>query len=423
MSEAVQLVKSEPDLHASVIPRRQIRSPRAPLAYAQERLWAFYELEPLSSAFNLAIAVRLEGKLDIAALKRAVATIVRCQEVLRTTFDVTADGRPFQSVHPTPSYWPLPLTDLTSLPDAKREIEVRRLVAAEAARPFNLQTGPTFRTSLICLETDEHVLQLSMHHIIADSWSMSILVREIAVLYAAFVAGAPAPLTTLPIQYTDFAVWQRQCLQEEVPSPATDFSQSRERDFVSLSDDLSGQLRELGQREGATIFMTLLAAFQLLLQKHSGEKDILIGTTIANRNHCSENLIGLFASNITLRTNLSGNPTFLELLARARDATLDTCARQGASCDHFQVMLVFQDDPLPKAAVAGLKLSLVDSKSETSNFDLALRMTETEGRLSGELQYNKDLFAAHIIRCLLDRFQNLLHAIVADPGARIDSLC
>jgi hypothetical protein len=417
MSEAVQRVKSEPDLSASVIPRRQIRSPRAPLAYAQERMWALYLLDPLSSALNLAIAVRLEGKLDTAVLKRALATVVRRQEVLRTTFDVTADGRPFQSVHPPPSYWPLPLTDLTSLPVPEREAEVRRLAAAEAVRPFNLQTGPTFRTSLISLSTDEHVLQLSLHHIIADSWSVAILLREITVLYAAIVAGASATLTNLPIQYTDFAVWQRHCPQGE--APATDFSQnlSRERESVSLSEELSTKLKELGQREGATIFMTLLAAFQLLLHKHSGQEEILIGTNIANRDHGStENLIGFFASNIVLRTNLSGNPTFLELLARARDAY----ARQDPS-QPFQVMLVFEDDPLP--GVDGLKLSLLHSTSEALNFDLVLHMTETAQRLSGELHYNTDLFTTHTIKHLLDRFQNLLHAIVADPGARIDSLC
>jgi hypothetical protein len=431
MSEAAQRVKSEPDFAAGAIPRRQIRSPRAPLAYAQERMWALYQFAPLSSAFNLSIAVRLEGKLDIAALKRALATVVRRQEVLRTTFDVTADGRPFQSVHRPPSYWPLPLTDLTSLPDPERDTEVRRLVAAEAGRPFNLQTGPTFRTSLICLGTGEHVLQLSLHHIIADSASVAILMREITVLYAAFVAGAPAALTNLPIQYTDFAVWQRQCLQGEARDLPADFSrtaaQRRAREFVSVSEDLTEQLKALGQREGATIFMTLLAAFQLLLHQYSGHEDILIGTSVANRNHGStENLIGFFANNIVLRTNVSGNPTFLELLARARDVTLDAYAHQDASFElapPVRVMLVFQDALLSTVAGDGLKLSLLDSRSETSNFDLVLHMTETEGRLSGLVHYNPDLFAVDTIKRLLDRFQNLLHAIAKDPGARSDSLC
>ncbi|MEN3329174.1 MAG: hypothetical protein V7638_3981 [Acidobacteriota bacterium] len=408
MSEAAQRVTEKIEL---LIPRRQIRSPRAPLADAQERLWALYQLEPLSAALNICIAVRLEGKLDLAALKRAIATVVRRQEVLRTTFDVTADGRPFQSVHPPPSYWPLPLTDLRS--DPLRDTEVRRLVVAEAARPFNLETGPTFRTALICLGSDEHVLLLSMHHIIADDWSIGILLREITVLYASFTTGTRAPLTNLPVQYADFAVWERQQKQIDYCRRPLGDVVGRERELFSLSEELSGQLRELGQ--GSTLFMTLLAAFQLSLHQYSGQQDILIGTNIANRNHGStENLIGLFARDIVLHTNFSGNPTFRELLARAHDVTLDA--------PPFQVMLVFQNDPLP-AEIDGLKLSLLDLKSETSNCDLVLYLTEKERRLSGQLHYNADLFAANTIRHLLDRFQNLLHAIVADPDARIDSLC
>jgi hypothetical protein len=407
MSEAAQRVTEKLEL---LIPRRQIRTPRAPLAYQQERLWALYQLDPASSAFNRAIAVRLEGKLDIAALKRAVATTVRRQEVLRTTFDVTADGRPFQSVHPPPSYWPLPLTDLRS--DPLRDTEVRRLVTAEAARPFNLETGPTFRTSLICLGTDEHVLLLSLHHIIADDSSIGILLREITALYAAFIAGTPAPLTTLPVQYADFAVWQRQQKQNEHCRQQPSQSFCGEREFVSLDEELTGQLKDMG----ATLFTTLLAAFQLLLHQHSGHEDIFIGTRVANRNPGStENLIGLFATNIVLHTNFSGNPTFRELLDRARDVTLDA--------PPFRAMLVFQNDPLPTVEVDGLKLSIVDSKRETSNCDLVLYMTETEQRLSGQLHYNADLFAANTLKHLLDRYQNLLRAIATDPDARIDTLC
>jgi len=419
MSEAVQRVKSEPELNADVIPRRQIRSPRAPLAYAQEHMWALYQIDPSSSAFNLSIAVRLEGKLDVTALKRALATVVRRQEVLRTTFDVTADGRPFQSVHPPPSYWPLPLNDLSSRPDPL--CEMRRLVATEAARPFNLQTGPTFRTALICLGTSEHVLLLSLHHIIADGWSIGILLREITVLYAAFVAGAPVPLANLPVQYADFAVWQRQKPALDWP---TDFprralqSFSSERERFSLSEELSRQLNELGQHQNATVFMTLLAAFQLLLHMHSGQEDILIETNIANRNQGStENLIGLFVNNVVLGTNFSGNPTFRELLARARDVTLGADAHRDVP-----FALVFQSDPLPALEVDGLKLSLLDSKTETSNSDLVLYITETGRQLSGYLHYNTDSFTARTIRDLLDRFQRILDAIVTDPECYVDSI-
>lgn len=459
MSEAATRIPEKVEL---LVPRRQIRSPRAPLAFAQERMWVRYQQKPSSSAFNICIAVRLEGKLDIAALKRALSTIARRQEVLRTTFDVTADGRPFQSVHPPPSYWPLPLTDLTCQPDPQvRDAEVRRLVAAESARPFNLQTGPTFRTALICSGPSEHVLLLSMHHMIADDASMHILVREIAVHYAAFVAGAPAPLTNLPVQYADFAVWQRQWLQGEVlqkqinywrrqfvdlPPPLdlpADFPRKAaqsfcgEREFVSLDEELSARLKELSQREDATRFITLLAAFQLLLHHCNAQTDIIVGTNVANRNRCSiENLIGFFANTIVLRTNLSGNPTFRELLARARDVTFGACAHQDVPFEMlletvqpkrrtplaplFRVMLVFQNAPFTTAEVDGLKLTLLHSRNETSNSDLVLYLTETGRQLTGQLHYNTDLFAANTIKRLLDRFQNLLHAIVANPEARID---
>ncbi|HJP95187.1 MAG TPA: condensation domain-containing protein [Pyrinomonadaceae bacterium] len=455
--------KAVQNFPVEVIPRRQIRSPRVPLTYAQERMWVLYQLDPSSSAFNISLAVKLEGKLDVAVLKRALATVVRRHEVLRTTFDVTADGRSFQSVHPPPSYWPLPVTDLRHLPQSERAPELRRLVSAEAARPFNLQVGPTFRTSLICQNVDEHALLLSLHHIIADGWSIGILVREITVLYAAFAAGAPSPLTDLPIQYADFAVWQRQWLQGEVLQKQLDYWRRQftdlpgeldlptdfprqpvqsfrgEREFISLSEKLSAQLKVLGQREGATLFMTLLATFQLLLHQYSGQDNILIGTNIANRNRGSiEKLIGFFVNNIVLRTNLSGNPTFRQLLARARDVTLGAYAHQDVPFEMlledirperknhvsplFQVMLVLQNAPFPTVEVEGLKLSLLDSSSETSNFDLVLFMTEAGRQLTGQLDYNTDLFTAATVRRLLDRFQNLLRAIAADPEARIDSL-
>ncbi|HYV11064.1 MAG TPA: condensation domain-containing protein, partial [Pyrinomonadaceae bacterium] len=458
MSEAAKSI-TEPS-----IPRRQIRWPRAPLAYAQERMWVLYQLDPLSPAFNISLAVRLEGKLDVAALKRALATVARRHEVLRTTFDVTADGQPFQSVHPYPSYWPLSLTDLRSLPDPARDAEVRRLLTAEAARPFNLQTGPTFRTALICLEMDHQVLLLSLHHIIADDGSMDILVRDISVLYGAFVAGTPVPLANLPVQYPDFAVWQRQWLQGDVLQKQIDYWRRQfadlppvlnlptdfprrpgqtfcnEREIVSLNKELSGQVKELARREGANLFTTLLAAFRLLLHQYSGQEDILIGTSIANRNCSStENLIGFFGNNIVLRINLSGNLTFRELLARARNVTFDAYAHRDVPFETlldtirpesrndraplFQVMLVFQSAPLPTLEVDGLKFSLLDSRSETSNFDLVLYMHETGQQLSGHLHYNTDLFAANTIRRLRDRFQNLLHAVATDPGARIDALC
>jgi hypothetical protein len=456
--------KVAPTLPPQVIPRRQIRSPRAPLAYAQERMWVLYQLDPSSSAFNISMAVQLEGNLNVTALKRALGALVRRHEVLRTTFDVTADdGHPFQSVHTPPSYWPLPLMDLAHLPPPARNEEMRRLIAVEAAHRFDLENGPTFRTALIRVGADEHVLLLSLHHIIADGWSLGILVRELTVLYESAVNGVASPLPALPIQYADFAVWQRQWLQGEVLQKQIDYWRRQfadlpdalklptdyprravqsfrgGREMFSLDEALSRELKELGQGEGATLFMTLLAAFQVLLHQYSGQDDIVVGSNIANRNRGAvENLIGFFVNNIVLRTSLAGNPTFRELLARTRDVTFGAYAHQDVPFEMlleaipvqphehlvppFQVMFVFQNAPFPTVEVEGLKLSMLGSSTETSNFDLVLFMTERMGRLTGELHYNTDLFAAATIRRMAERFQNLLHEIAENPDVEIASL-
>ena len=447
-----------PNFPPQVIPRRKIRSPRAPLAYAQERIWRLYKLEPSSSAFNISIALQLEGELDITALKRALGALVRRQEVLRTTFDVTADGgQPFQAVHPPPSYWPLPLTDLGHLPPSARNDEMRRLIAVEAERPFNLEAGPTFRTVLLRLGADEHLLLLSLHQIVADCWSVGILLREFVALYE--TNGASLSLPPLPIQYADFAVWQRQWLQGEVLKKQLDYwrrqfdelppaverpadfprraMQSFRRESISLDEKLSRELKELGQREGATLFMTLLAALQLLLHQDTGQDDIVVGSNIANRNRSAvENLIGYFVNTIVLRTSLGGNPTFRELIARARDVTLGAYARQDVPFEMllesirqqrqeqivppFQMMFVLQNAPFPAVEVNGLKFSVLESSSETSNFDLVLYLNETGRRL--QLHYNTNLFADPTISRMLERFQNLLQAIAKDPDAKIASL-
>jgi hypothetical protein len=357
----------------------------------------------------------------------------------------------------------LPLTDLSHLPPPARSEEMRRMIAAEAAHRFDLENGPTFRTALLRLGAAEHVLLLSLHHIVADGWSLGILVRELTVLYESYVTGVASPLPALPIQYADFAVWQRQWLQGEVlqkqidywrrqfadlPDPLklpTDYPRRAvqsfrgQREFFALSEELSRELKELGQREGATLFMTLLAAFQLLLHQYSGQDDIVVGSNIANRNRGAiEKLIGFFVNNIVLRTSLAGNPTFRELLARTRDVTFGAYAHQDVPFEMlleaipaqphehlvppFQVMFVFQNAPFPAVEVNGLRLSLLNSTTETSNFDLSLFMHETGPRLTGWLHYNPDLFAVATIKRMSERFQNLLHEIAENPDVDIASL-
>jgi len=281
------------DLDSQVPSLRPVsREEGLPLSFAQERLWFLEQLEPGNTAYNIAAAYRLRGPLDVAALERSLNEIVRCHEVLRTTF-ATMDGRPVQVIAPEMSLT-LPVEDLQELPEAEREAEAQRLLTEEAQRPFDLEKGPLLRAALLRLDEEEHVLLLTMHHIVSDGWSMGVFNRELAVLYEAFSVGKPSPLPELPIQYADFAVWQREWLQGEVleeqlaywrehlggdlsvlelptdrPRPAAQSFRGATQSFV-LSGDLTESLKALSRREGVTLFMTLLAAFKTLLYRYTG---------------------------------------------------------------------------------------------------------------------------------------------------------
>src|SRR5919199_263585 len=437
------------------------RSGQLLLSFAQARLWFLEQLEPGSYAYNIPAAVRLTGSLHVAALQQSLNEIVQRHEALRTTFAMV-NGEPIQVIAPVLALT-LPSVDLRELPQAQQEASVERLATEEAMRPFDLAQGPLLRATLLQLGQAEHVLLLVMHHIVSDGWSMGVLIRELAALYEAFSTGKPSPLPELPIQYADFAHWQRQWLQGEVlaaqlsywqqqlagapsllelptdrPRPAVQtFSGATQ--LLALPQPLSQKLKALSQKSGVTLFMTLLAAFQTLLYRYTGQDDICIGSPIANRNHSeTERLIGFFVNTLVLRTPLSGNPSFQELLGRVREVALGAYAHQDLpfeqlvealhperSLSHhplFQVMFVLQNAPMPALELPGLTLSSLEIDSKTAKFDLTLSMEDTEQGLVGALEYNTDLFDAAAIGRMLGHFQTLLEGIVADPQQHVSNL-
>ena len=393
---------------AQKIPRRQSKEPLQ-LSFAQQRLWFLDQWEPGSSTYNLTTAVRLTGLLNFAAFERSINEILWRHEALRTTF-ATVDGQPVQVVA-SPKAFALPVMSLQHLPENEREAEARRLVKDERSKPFDLVKGPLFRPTLLQLGEAEHILLLTMHHIVSDGWSMGILSRELTVLYAAFSAGHPSPLPELSIQYGDFAKWQREWLQGEVlerqlsywkmqlegipavsnlptdrPRPAVQGYRGKAQ-YLELSKELTEGLKALSRKEGVTLFMTLLAAFQTLLYRYTSQEDIVVGSPIANRNRTEiEGLIGFFVNTLVLRTDVSGNPSFRELLGRVRKTALDAYEHQDLPFEKlveelkperslsysplFQVMFVLQNAPNTGWEFEGLSVSPVRVDTETAKFDL-----------------------------------------------------
>jgi amino acid adenylation domain-containing protein len=431
------------------------------LSFAQQRLWFFDQLQPGLSAYNIPAAVRLKGPLNLAALERSLNEIIARHESLRTTF-ANVDGRPTQVIAPRLTI-KLPVVDLRKLPAGERETELRRLVTTEAQLPFDLCQGPLIRGNVVRLNDGEQVGLLTMHHIISDGWSTGILIQELATLYVAFCAGESSPLLAPPIQYADFAHWQRQWLQGEVlqtqiaywkqqlagasavidlptdhPRPAVQTFRGAHQTLV-LPRHLHERLKALSRQEGATEFMTLLAAFKVLLHRYTGQDDVIVGTPIANRNRLEiEGLIGCFVNALVLRTDLSRNPSFRELLQRVQKVCLGAYSHQDLPFDRlveelqvkrdlnrnplFQVMFVLQNASLRTVEQSGLTLSPVEADCETAHFDLTLQVADIDQGLTAALVYNTDLFEAATIARMLENFQTLLAAIVADPEQRVTDL-
>jgi len=442
-----------------ILPRTQ--NENLPLSFAQQRLWFLDQLVPDAPIYNIPLAYRVTGRLNVAALEQSLGEIVRRHEALRTTF-TAVDGQPIQAIAPEINLR-LPVVDLQEIAETERDNKVQRLATQEAQQPFDLTIGPLLRVKLLRLDKAEHVLLLTMHHIVSDGWSLGVLMRELAVLYEAFSTGKPASLPALPIQYADFAICQREWLSGEVlesqlgywkqqlggelpvlelptdrPRPPVQTYRGARQSF-QLSKDLTDALNALSRREGVTLFMTLLAAFKVLLYRYTGQEDIIVGSPIANRNRAEvEGLIGFFVNTLVLRSDLSGTPIFRELLGRVREVALAAYARQDLPFERlveelqperdmsynplFQVMFVLQNAPMPDGKFSNLTLSSLEVDSQTTQFDLTLSLTETEQGLIGAFGYNTDLFDEATIARTVSHLQTLLEGVVANPDKRICEL-
>jgi amino acid adenylation domain-containing protein len=455
-----QLMRDGEGLEAAPIVAAQREQP-LPLSFAQQRLWFLDQLEPGSALYNIPLALRLRGALDRTALSTALNEVIRRHEVLRTSFVIT-DDQPVQVITAT-MHLTLPVTDLSDLSESEREAEVKRIAADEAAQPFDLSAGPLLHARLLRLNVEEHVVLLTMHHIISDGWSMGVLVREVSALYAAFSSGQPSPLPELQIQYADYALWQREQLQCEVlerqlsywreqmqgapqvlelptdrPRPSVQNYRGSSISFL-LDHELAEQLRQLSREQNVTLFMTLLASFQTLLSRYSGQNDVLVGTPIANRTHReTEDLIGFFVNTLVLRNRFTSELNFRELLEQTREVTLGAYAHQELpferlveelqperSLSHtplFQVMFTLQNTPREQPNLTGLEMEVLDGGSETAKFELSLSVTEVEEGLAGAINYRTELFEAATIERMIAHYERLLRAIVVKPGQSVSSI-
>jgi Condensation domain len=449
-----------------VKPAQQTITPREsqghpPLSHAQQRLWFIDQLEPGSAAYNMPAPVRLSGRLDLAAFERAVREIVGRHEILRTTFAVEED-QPVQVIAPGVEL-PLEVTDLGHLAPAEQLAEARRLASAEAAKSFDLSSGPLVRVSLLRFGAEEHAVLLTMHHIVSDGWSFGLFFRELRLLYHAFLNGEASPLAPLPIQYADYAVWQREWLgrgalaeqlsywrRQLAGAPAVlelpaDFPrpqvQSSEGALIPVlvPEPLTLALKELSQREEVTLFMTTLAALQCLLHCLTGALDVVVGTNVANRTRPeTEGLIGLFINQLVLRGDLSADPTFSELLKRVREVALGAFAHQHVPFEKvvdalrpernlsrqplFQVKIDLQNAPVSSLHFPGFTLSHLEMEISVSHTDLTLAMLDSGEVVTGFLQYSTDLFTAPTARRMLGHYMLILERVAERPETRLSEL-
>jgi aspartate racemase len=439
-----------------ILPRLERNN--VPLSFAQQRLWFIDQLSPKSPLYNFAVAWRMAGSLNQEALTRSLSAIVARHEVLRTRF-VAIEGQPAQFIS-EPAPVELPVKDLTRMTSEAREAEVERLLSVEAARPFDLAQDLMMRCLLLKLGADEHVLVVTTHHIATDAWSAGIFLRELAIGYEASCAGVVIPQRTLPIQYADYALWQRQWLKGRVLDRQLDYWKEQlagAKEFLDLPTDrprpaspthrgavetrrIAGdtvqRLRQLSRQDRVTLFMVLLAAFKTLLYRYTRQEDILVGSPVAGRNRMeTENNIGFFVNTLVLRTDFSGNPTFRELLARVREVVLGAFEHQDLPFEKLvaelhperhtsqgpliQVMFVLQHATLEKFTLGDLTLSPVQISQPTAKFDLTLLVEERENELIAGIEYNADLFDASTIARMAGHWEKLLAGIAANPESRL----
>ncbi|MEH2059373.1 MAG: non-ribosomal peptide synthase/polyketide synthase [Nostoc sp.] len=455
-----QLQQQDIELAAPPILKRA-ENAEIPLSFAQQRLWFLDQLEPNSASYNIPVALRLVGTLNIAALEQSLIEIIHRHEALRTNF-VTVDGKPSQIIQ-TATNWSVAIVDLQHLPLIEQKSAAQKLVQQQALLPYDLESEALIRATLVVLSPTEQWLVVCMHHVVSDGWSIGVFALELQALYNAYSIGQPLSLLPLPIQYADFTLWQRQWLVGEVlksqlsywkeqlanapmflplptdrPRPAVQTFNGANMDFA-LSVELTQQLTKLSQQQGVTLFMTLLAAYNTLLYRYTGQEDILVGTPIANRDRTEiEGLIGFFVNTLVMRTDLSLNPSFNELLPRIREMALSAYAHQDLPFEMlvealqperdmshtplFQVMFALQNAPMSEIELTGLTVSSLPIESSTAKFDLTLSMENTTTKLVGGWEYNTDLFSRSTIERMTGHFVTLLEAIVANPNERISQL-
>ncbi|HYO51042.1 MAG TPA: condensation domain-containing protein, partial [Chloroflexia bacterium] len=444
--------------------QRVQRTGDLPLSFAQQRLWFLDQWQPASAAYNIPVVMRLDGPLDEDALKASINAIVGRHEALRTTFEVVGD-RPAQVIAPTLDV-PVPLADLGDLPGDSGQVQAQRRVKEEAQRPFDMARGPLLRANLLRLGERAHLLVLVMHHIVSDGWSMGVLTQELAELYRAFVAGEEPSLPELPVQYADYALWQRGWLQGDALQAQLDYwkgqlagapsaielptdrprspmlSYRGAREVQLLPSDLASDLKAFSQREGVTLYMTLLAAFDALLHRYTGQTDILVGSPIANRTRPEiEELVGFFVNTLVVRTDLSGDPSFRELLHRVREVALGAYAHQDLPFDRlveelqpertqgfhpiFQVAFVLQNAPAVPLQLRDLSLTSIEIDKldmGASRFDLMFIVEEMQEGLAVEVEYNTDLFDAATISRMLGHYRTLLEGALDGCEQRVSKL-
>jgi amino acid adenylation domain-containing protein len=437
------------------------RETRLPLSFGQQRLWIIDRLEPESTAYNGSNIILIEGELDLVAFKQSIQEVIQRHEILRTSF-VVVEGQPVQKIASVLEV-PLTLIDIENLPESERKVEVKRHEKTSARQIFDLTKTPLLRLVLLRLKSDRYILVLTMHHIVSDAWSAGIFIREVSTLYEAFINRKPSPLPTLPIQYADFSSWQQKWLQGERLNTQLNYwrrqlegantkielpidkPRSQVESFVggkysfAISSTVSNQLKKLSRQEGATLFMTLLAAFNVLLYCYTGQEDILIGSPIANRDRLEiNNLIGFFVNTIVLRSDLSNAPSFSELLQRVREVSLEAYANQDLPFEQlvtqlqperyrdrsplFQVWFVLQNVPQSELKLSGLNLSFLESESLNVRHDLKLDLTETSEGIKGFFEYKTDLFYDSTIERMAIRFETLLNKVVEQPELKLSQL-
>ena len=427
---------------------------RLPLSFAQERLWFLEQLEPGQSIYNIPAAVRMTGPLHMTGFRDAITEVVRRHESLRTVFPIVG-VESVQEIQPaSPVY--CALVDLRSV--ARDTIE--RVALEEARRPFDLVQGPLLRVTVVRRGEDEHIVLFSIHHIAGDGWSVGVLIRELSTLYDAFLKGRPSPLVELPMQYADFALWQRRWhegpgykqhlkywttqlaglsaipdIPSDRPRPRVESLRASTATFT-LPRPLSHALRELSQQKQATLFMTLLTGLKTLVYQYTGSDDVVVGTDIANRHHAGvEDLIGFFVNILVLRSNLSGNPSFEEALGRVRQVTQDAYAHQDLPFDRlaeelqperhrwrppfFQVLFVMQNAGTEPLVLPGLQIGAVDVREDRARFDLAIFVSESDGELSFRWVYKTDLYHRSTIERMARQLAVVLTRATENPGTRL----